>query len=505
VGGGVDLITALSDSHLWLRVRQRVVDLARTQTLRQDMRIVVPLFAILLASCTALPSSARATQPLVRRQRRNNPLLQVVPPPSSIAATAGSSSTGKASPAALTISIFKSVCGAGVFTLSARFLGGPGIVPATLLMFCVAAAAAWSFFLVGRAAADAGCANNEGVWAHHVGAGTTWIYQLLIILMCIGQLVQNAATMTQLVGYIGGPSSWLMSASYEVRLALIMLAVLPVSLARDLNALRHASTIATGGVLYAVGLTLVRALDGSYGASGRFSSEVRCAAMADIWATPPRAIAVFLGAVNTAFLAHLFIPRFFDELRVPTQTPQQQQKQGADTKLRAFGRVVTNAFVIAAVATATIMVCGYATFGEGTQRGLLLNSFASSDRGAYALRVATLLSVFGCYSLGFLGLRDACAPILIDRLALITETPMRLTFAASIFCLSLCFRDVARIVALRGALLGSIAIYCIPAFIFLRSERGQQASTRTRCLHYALLAFGVGMSVLGTACVLFFD
>ncbi len=37
------------------------------------------------------------------------------------------------------------------------------------------------------------------------------------------------------------------------------------------------------------------------------------------------------------------------------------------------------------------------------------------DKGAGLLRAATLLSVIGCYPLVFIGLRDACAPVLVRR------------------------------------------------------------------------------------------
>ncbi len=62
--------------------------------------------------------------------------------------------------------------------------------------------------------------------------------------------------------------------------------------------------------------------------------------------------------------------------------------------------------------------------------------------------------------------------------------------------------QVGRIIALRGALLGSIACYVMPALIFLRSARGRRAKPITRNLHRALALYGVGMAALGTACVL---
>ena len=61
--------------------------------------------------------------------------------------------------------------------------------------------------------------------------------------------------------------------------------------------------------------------------------------------------------------------------------------------------------------------------------------------------------------------------------------------------------QVGLIIALRGALLGSVACFCMPALIFLRSERGKAAGRLSRALHMALLAYGAVVAALGTACV----
>ena len=59
-----------------------------------------------------------------------------------------------------------------------------------------------------------------------------------------------------------------------------------------------------------------------------------------------------------------------------------------------------------------------------------------------------------------------------------------------------------KIVALRGALLGSIVVFCLPAAVFLHSERGNQAGRGTRLLHYGVLGYGALMSLVGTLSVL---
>ena len=64
--------------------------------------------------------------------------------------------------------------------------------------------------------------------------------------------------------------------------------------------------------------------------------------------------------------------------------------------------------------------------------------------------------------------------------------------------------QVGLIIALRGALFGSLLCYVMPAFIYLRSARGRAASTAARALHRLLAGYGLAMAALGTACVLVF-
>ena len=45
-------------------------------------------------------------------------------------------------------------------------------------------------------------------------------------------------------------------------------------------------------------------------------------------------------------------------------------------------------------------------------------------------------------------------------------------------------------------------VFSLPAFLYLRSERGAQASGPVRLAHAGVVAYGVAMALLGTACVL---
>ena len=166
-----------------------------------------------------------------------------------------------------------------------------------------------------------------------------------------------------------------------------------------------------------------------------------------------------------------------------------------------FRRVSFSSYGAAIFATACLMLCGYSIFGDACD-GLLLNNFAVDDHGAALLRVATLVSVLGVHPLTFLGLRDACAPMLVHRLRIIDERTLRLLICLCVFLLSYVFRNVAKIIAVRGAIFGSMVVYCLPCTVYLSSERGRRAGRVTRAFHRLLVAYGVLMAVVGAACVL---
>jgi len=226
------------------------------------------------------------------------------------------------SPPALGVSIAKGLVGAGIFSLSARLIKGPGMVPAALLACVVGSMSTWTFYLLGRAAADTGSADNKSLWARTVGADTAWVYDVAVALVCFGGLVQFYSSMTQLLQFLAAalaaalPSApaALAAMPYGLALAIVSAAMLPLALAKDLSALKIPSAIGSVGVLYAAVLTLTRAIDGSYRV-GPFASTLT-GPVTNIWGIQTfGGVAAFLGSINTAFLTHLGVPRFWNELR----------------------------------------------------------------------------------------------------------------------------------------------------------------------------------------------
>ena len=326
------------------------------------------------------------------------PLSQ--PRMASITATADATATTPAivtvPPITIGLSIAKSLLGAGIFSLSACITRGPGMVPAALLALSVGALSSYTFFLVGRAAADTEAPDNKSLWERTVGYGTTWIYDALCSLHSFGGCVQFYSTMTILVQWIAA-SMGVAALPYGTALWGVSAGMLPLCLARNLNALRPASAIGFAGVVYAVGLLIVRMLDGSYrAATGAFVSTATGDVSNVFGVHSLVGLALFIGSVNTAFFSHLAVPRFWVELRTPEADATATNATAIDyakmsavvtplapmEKLRTFQTVVRTSFAVAIICTTAVMLSGYAIFGNACD-ALLINNFAIADRGEW--------------------------------------------------------------------------------------------------------------------------
>lgn len=227
-----------------------------------------------------------------------------------------------------------------------------------------------------------------------------------------------------------------------------------------------------------------------------------------------------------------------------------------------FGVVVFAAFGLAALLYMVVITCGYLTFGDAS-RGLLLLNYAATDPGAQGMRLATVISVLAGYPLTFLALRDSTAALvkaLFQRSAAAppatsltsgrrsspeatagsglaamacSRVPLSLGLLALCTLTTVWAKDVAMIIALRGALVsqprgiaaaswrthpypsthglfidlashtrpaqfGSVVLYAYPALVFLRSERGRQGG-RGISFHRGMVCYGLLASLLSTA------
>ena len=165
-------------------------------------------------------------------------------------------------------------------------------------------------------------------------------------------------------------------------------------------------------------------------------------------------------------------------------------------------------------------IAGVATFGSACKGLLLLNYDLLHDRAAQLVVGATFISVLSGFPLVFLAMRDALATWIRERVEReesaresaresgreatsygreatsqrwLVEHPNVLSLLLCALCAlgSLLAKDVAFVIALRGALLGSLVNFAIPALVFLRSPHGSTTTALNRRSHMAMAAYGL--------------
>jgi len=397
-------------------------------------------------------------------------------------AAAPSAPAGSATVMQSTMNLAKNIVGSGVLALAsgiAAFSASPiAIMPAMALLLFLGGVSLYTFILIARVGNEMGTATYKDTWAKIFGSRLSIIPALTIAFKTyfggLSYTIILGDSFASIAALLGAPN--LLRASNFWICTLSAFVLLPLTLLRDMSSLAIGSIIGTAGTLYTALFIWLRLLDGSYAVGGAFHSAIAATAqpcfVAASAARPllnPSAF-VLVAMLSTAFLAHYNAPKFFNELTVPTD--------GSLTKQQAFGRVCAQAFGLAALLMGSIMAGGYLTFG-GASQGLILNNYATSDPLAFVARLGISTSILFSYPLVFVGLREG----VLGMLGLRDKAALRSVHVTSSVLLVLIMNGLALkvknlglVVALGGALLGSMLVYVFPALMFIFATRKEEAA-----------------------------
>jgi sodium-coupled neutral amino acid transporter 11 len=299
--------------------------------------------------------------------------------------------------------------------------------------------------------------------------GVVLVSKTFLICLTFSIVIADMFTaILQSFGFAAGRNGVLLSASAGV--------LLPLCLLRDLSSLAFTSVLGSGGLVFTVLFMILRMLDGSYGAGGRFAVSPEVAGSLDLWSLSLKTL-VLVSVLSTTYVAHFNAPKFYTDFKNAT--------------VPRFNKVVGIAFAIIVAIVVLTVVPGYATFGAASA-GFVLNNYSTADPLATAARVAVGVSVVGTYPLVFSSLRDGLRTLAGTAPELAHKRITTITLGI-ITCLAIGIKDVGFVAAFAGALFGTLLMFIFPGLFFLRSD----ASPTERKVARGLVGSGVVFGLLG--------
>ena len=403
----------------------------------------------------------------------------------------------------LTVSLIKSIVGGGVLALPAGFaaLGAsPDIVPmACFTILCSGALNAFYFRLMGQVCETTQATTYRQAWERTVGHETSPLVAAVVTsktaLACLAYsiiLADSGQALAQAAGFADVTRA-------EALLVITGVALVPLTLRRDITSLAPFSFLGLLGVLITTATVVTRYQDGSYVAgSGTFvqdlSAQMQPAFVESVSSTAASAAAVPAGSwpgvvlactLATAFVAHYNAPRFYFELQ--------------DSSVERFQQVTFASYIVAAVLFIIVGSCGFLTFGQASQ-GYILNNYSPSDPLANFSKTALTCSILFTYPLPFVGLRDGCLDLLQvsnrDKAHAVTTLALLGIITAG----ALSVQDLALVLSVGGGTFSTAVSAVFPVLMYLAMESDQKSVAEQFVAAVGMvLSIGIGITGVNLA------
>ena len=212
-------------------------------------------------------------------------------------------------PTTAVVNLAKNIVGSGVLALAAGVAAysgaGIAVLPALGIMLALCGLSCYSFSVIGRVGADAGAATYKETWASVFGTSTSALPAAIVTFKTLVGAVAYAIIIGDSFGSINRLagcaqfgarnsrraqfshnlfSDRLLSLPRRLPAALCnsnlligafgVFVFLPLCLMRDLSSLAVGSILGTAGTIYTSLFMLLRLVDGSYGAGGKYHEAI---------------------------------------------------------------------------------------------------------------------------------------------------------------------------------------------------------------------------------------
>jgi amino acid permease len=259
--------------------------------------------------------------------------------------------------------------------------------------------------------------------------------------------------------------------------------IYPLISLRNLASLAPFSLLGLGGTFYTSVFMLLRLMDGTYAAGGRFFKDV-AAPLFDLRGAyrVDQKMFVLLSMLSTSYIAHYGAPAFYHQMK--------------DNTMKRFNTMVASAFGLAVVMFCFVMSTGFLTFG-GATAGFVLNNYSGLDKLATVARCAIGVALVTGYPFVFSALRDGAMDVAGLKGESREKQGVKYTVGliGAITSLALVLKDVGFVVSLSGALLGCPLMFMVPTAMNIGAVKNKaktlgRAVTKVRNVHDCNICVG---------------
>lgn len=385
----------------------------------------------------------------------------------------------------------KNIVGEVMFSLSHALAIGTGIVPGIILTVALSLLLGYTSSMLGRAgAATTGECNFAGIcnWAKGPAFAkfVVTVVALKTTITCVAFSIITKEAFTAV--FLSFGATGFFAEEVKVLLFFAIIVVLPLILMKDLSFLSYFSLLGIGGELLALGVILLRSLDGTYQEGGRFFADLPPEKRPDFehgvnwWGVSLNTIILVANLALSFNGGHYNAPKYFNLLHKKS--------------VQRWNLVTAAAFSVVVFMYLVAMTAGYLTFGKNVQGFLLLN-YAAEDRLATVARIGVGTGVLLALPLAFTACRDNYMQVMKFPKTRQYFFGTTFTLFTSIITLACLVESIAVVNSIGGAIFGSLITLVIPGLIAVFAGEKLLGSREQR-FQWAVLSLGVLILCFGT-------
>ncbi|MES1915617.1 MAG: hypothetical protein MHM6MM_007537 [Cercozoa sp. M6MM] len=375
--------------------------------------------------------------------------------------------------------VMNNVMGAGLLTLPWGMRQG-SIIPSIFFMIVTGVLGAYAMYLIARCCDAAKEYTFHGLWTKCWGKRNKWLVNLILFLTVCGTCISYAVLIGNFL--LDVSANWIECGDEELQedcpllrqrwfvVGLsVLLVVLPLASLKSLHSLRFTSVLGVAAILYTLFLVIISSAqrDGN-------SDTVHVFRVTQNLFT---AIAL----MNVSYTCHYNGARYYGEMR--------------DRSPRKFMKTVAMSFGGCFVVYLAVSLAGYLEFGHATE-GDILKNYPNDALQFIIARVAMAACIIFTFPLPFNSLRQNLDSLMFKPpVSNLRHYGITVAMVAITTIVGIAFPKVEIVLAYKGATLGTLIVYVIPAWMYLKLVPQKRALDKFGPL--ALIFFGVATGITG--------